>query len=99
MLNSEAKRHRETDEPIAVIGGGPNSNELVVKHVLVALVDKLMSASNKIQAVDSDKLSRDLASKQPASAAGRNLPCLYIFGIGPHQIAECSFVRNLLISI
>lgn len=42
------------------------------------------------------ELSGDLIAEQPSSATWTDSPGINVFGVAPHQIAECSLVRNLL---
>ena len=87
---------------VAVVGRGPHGDQvLVLEPEFVALHDQLMSASNKVDAIDVIELGGDLGAEQPAGTAGRNGPSLTgeVLGIGPHQIAEGTFVRNLLLSV
>jgi len=67
-----------------------------LRNHLVALVDKLMSACNKLKAIDMIELCSDFVAKQPSSPARRNGPSPYIFWITPHKIAKRAFVRNFL---
>lgn len=42
------------------------------------------------------ELSGDLIAEQPTSATWTHSPGINVFGVAPHQVAECSLVRNLL---
>lgn len=44
---------------VAVIGSRPHSDQLLVKHELVAFVDELMCPADELQAVDVNKLQRE----------------------------------------
>ena len=71
-------------------------SEGLVRTYLVAFVDKLMSTSNELQAIDVIELGRNLVAKKPASTTWRNSPCLDILRVTPNQIAESAFMRDLL---
>ena len=63
---------------------------------LVSFVDKLVSTSDELEAVDVIELGRDLVTKKPSSTTRRNGPSLNIFRVTPDQIAESTLMRNLL---
>lgn len=65
---------------------------------LVALIHKLVSSRNGLQAVDMVELGGDLIAKEPASAARTHGPRIDIFGIAPYQVTEGTLMRNLLSS-
>jgi hypothetical protein len=70
--------------------------EELARTYLVALIDQLMSTSDELQAIDVIELGGNLVTKEPASTTGRNSPCLDILRITPDQVAESTFMRNLL---
>lgn len=70
-----------------------------LKHIFQALLYQLMRSAYEVKAIDAVELSRDFASKQPASASGANSPGLDVFGIAPHQVTERTLVRNLANSL
>lgn len=55
-----------------------------------------MSTSNELETVDVIELGRNLVTKEPSSTAWRNSPSLNIFRVTPNQIAESTFMRDLL---
>lgn len=55
-----------------------------------------MSSSNELQTVDMVEFGRHLVTKEPASAAWGNSPGLDVLGVTPDQIAESTFMGNLL---
>ena len=55
-----------------------------------------MGSSDELEAVHVVEFSRYFVPKQPSSAAGRDCPGAYVFGIAPYQVAESAFVGNLL---
>jgi len=54
-----------------------------------------MGACHKLEVVDVIKLMRNPGAEEPAGAAGRQRPRLNVLGVGPHQIREGAFVRQL----
>lgn len=44
--------------PVTVVGGGPHSHQLLVKHELVALVHQLMGPTDQFQVVDVNELGK-----------------------------------------
>lgn len=52
------KDHDGGDVPaaVAVVGSRPHGDQLLVKHELVALVDKLVRSADQLQVVDVNKL-------------------------------------------
>lgn len=67
----------------------------VMTH-LVTLIYQLMRSCNCCQTVDVVELCRDLVSKQPTSATWTDSPCIDVFWITPHKIAESALMRDLL---
>ena len=65
---------------------------------LIAFIDQLMGASNKLKAVDVVKFRSDLVAKQPPSTTRGYSPSPNVFRITPDQITEGAFVRDLLSS-
>lgn len=63
---------------------------------LITFVDKLVSTSNELQAIDMVELGCDLITKEPASATGRDSPSINVLRIAPDEIAEGTLMRNLL---
>jgi hypothetical protein len=63
---------------------------------LIALINELMSTRNEFEAVNVIEFGRNLVSKEPTRATRRNSPRLNILRVAPHQVAEGSFVRDLL---
>lgn len=63
---------------------------------LISLIDQLMSTRNELQAIDMVEFASDLISKEPACTTGRNGPGLYVLWIRPDEIAEGTFMWNLL---
>lgn len=63
---------------------------------LVAFIDKLMSTSNELKAIDVIELRSHFVSKQPACASWRHSPSSNILRITPHQIAEGTLVGYFL---
>jgi hypothetical protein len=67
-----------------------------IETYLVAFVNELMSTSDKLQTIDMIEFGRNLVSKEPTCAARRNSPCLNVLRVAPNQVAESTFVRDLL---
>lgn len=63
---------------------------------LVSFIDQLMRSRNQLEAVDVVELVGHLVAKQPAGTARADSPSVDIFGVGPHEIAESTLMRNLL---
>ena len=85
---------------VAIVWSRPNSNEvLVFEPELVAVHDKLMSTGDQVDVVDVVEFGRDLGSEQPSSTSRRHSPSLNVLRIGPHEVAEWSFVWNLHSSV
>lgn len=64
----------------------------------VAFVNQLMGSCDCLQAVHMVELSSDLVAKEPACSSRAYCPCINILGIAPHQVTECTLMRNLLSS-
>lgn len=84
---------------IAVVWSRPHRHQFLIKHELVALVDKLMCPADQLQIIDVDKLIGHLCPKQPSCSSGADGPSVNIFRVWPHQITKCTFVGNLLVSL
>jgi hypothetical protein len=54
---------------VTVVGCRPYSDNLLIKHVLVALLDELVGAANQIEIVDTVEIKGDARAKQPAGTA------------------------------
>ena len=70
-----------------------------MEHVFEAFLYKLMRSADKIESIDVIELCCDLASEKPACSSWRDGPCLYVFGIAPHEITEGALMRNLTHSL
>jgi len=81
---------------VAIVGGRPHSDELVVEHVLVTLLHKLMRTADKLKLVGLNEVSGDAGAEQPTSTTRTDLPSFDFFRIGPHEIAEGTLVRDFL---
>ena len=68
-------------------------------HLLVTLMDQLVSPADELQVVVGEELCGHLGSEQPASTTGRNGPALHLLWVRPDQVTESSLVRNLLVSL
>lgn len=65
---------------------------------LVALVYKLMSSRNSLQAIDVVELGGNLIAKEPAGTTRAYCPRVDVLGVAPYQVTECTLMRNLLSS-
>lgn len=79
---------RRVAAPVAVVGRGPDGDERIVKHVLVALLYELVRARNQIQVVHVVELVRHLGAEEPACASRRDTPGLDVVWIGPHEVCR-----------
>ena len=51
-----------------------------------------MSTCDQVDVVDVVEFGRDFGSEQPSSSSRRHSPSLNVLRIGPHEVAEWSFV-------
>lgn len=63
---------------------------------LVAFVDKLVRTGYQFKSIDVVKLGGHLVTKQPTGPARTDCPGVYLFRIGPHQVAKGTFMGNFL---
>ena len=98
ILVAERQNRRHVAAPVAVVGRRPHCDQLFVEPVLVAFLHQLMCATNQIETIYFAEFVDHLGSKQPTGASRRYGPRVYIFWIGPDQIAEGALVRYFLIS-
>lgn len=68
----------------------------IVKTYLESFVDKLMGPSNSCEPIDVIEFIGNLRPKQPSCTSWTNGPSLNVFWVAPDEIAERSFVRDLL---
>ena len=81
---------------IAVVRGRPNSHKVgVLEPVFESVHDKLMGTSNQVEVVDVVEFRCDLGSEKPSRASRGECPGVNLLRVGPHQVAERTFVRNL----
>ena len=62
----------------------------------IALIDKLVSTGDQLEAVHVVEFGSDFVAEQPASAAGGDGPGADILRVAPDEVAEGAFVRDLL---
>lgn len=95
------KSHNRGDvtAAVTVVWCRPDGDDFLVKLILVALLDELMCATNKVKLVDSVEFGSDAVAEKPTSAARRYCPCSNIFRVGPHEVAECSLRGDFLASV
>ncbi len=58
-----------------------------------------MCATNEFQAVDMVEQCRDLGTKHPTGSTLRRSPLFNILGIGPHEVAKGTLVRDFLVAV
>ena len=75
------------------IGGGYVGQSVAY---LVTFINELMSTSNELEAIDVVELRSDLVAKQPSCAPRGYSPGSNVFGIAPDEVAESTFVGDLL---
>ena len=81
---------------IAVVRSGPNSHKVgVLEPVFESVHDKLMGTSNQIEVINVVEFGSDLGSEKPSSASRRECPGVNLLRVGPHQVTEGTFVRDL----
>ena len=71
---------------------------MFVKPVLVALLHQLMRATYQVETVYIVKFAHHLATKKPTGATRRYGPRVYVFGIGPDEVAEGALVGYFLVA-
>lgn len=64
--------------------------------VFVPLVDELMSPRDEGEVIDVAELGGDFIAEKPTRTSGADGPSLDVLRVGPDEIAECPFVRDLL---
>jgi hypothetical protein len=85
---------------VAIVGGGPNCNEVrVLEPELETIHDKLMGSGNQIQAVDVVELWGYFRTEKPSSTSWGDCPGVNIIGVGPHEVAISSFMRDFVASV
>ena len=93
---------RNVATSVAIVGRRPDGDQvLVLEPELVALHDELMGASNEADAINVIEFRGDLSAEQPSGTARGNRPGLagQVLRVRPHEIAERTLVRDLLLSI
>lgn len=93
------KHGRHISTAIAVVWCGPHGDQLIIKHILVSLLNQLVSSTNQRQIVGVHKLVSDFGAKQVSSTAWTGHPLFHFFRVGPDQITKSSHTRNLLITL
>mmetsp|Transcript_3560 Transcript_3560/g.6810 ORF Transcript_3560/g.6810 Transcript_3560/m.6810 type:complete len:278 (+) Transcript_3560:505-1338(+) len=97
LVQFEDRSHVAT--PVAVVGRGPDGDERVVEHVLVALHHQLMRARDQLDCVCRVELRNHVAAEEVAGAARAEAPAVNILRVGPHEVAHGAVVRNLLLAV
>ena len=85
---------------VAIVWRGPNSNEVLISEpVFEAVHNKLMRSGNQRNVVDVIEFGGHSGSEEPSGTSWRHSPCFNVFWVGPHKIAERSFMRDLHSSV
>ena len=58
-----------------------------------------MGTGDQLEVIDVVELGCDLGAEKPSSTSGGDSPGVDVLGVGPHQIAERPFVRDLNLAI
>jgi len=99
VLRVQLQDARQITTSITVVGCRPHSNQLLIwalKMVLVALIDKLMGSTDKVQVIDAAETIHDFASKEIPGASCALSPGLdFILRVRPHHVRETPFVGDL----
>eukprot|EP00349_Pseudokeronopsis_sp_Brazil_P002355 CAMPEP_0202969612 /NCGR_PEP_ID=MMETSP1396-20130829/15428_1 /ASSEMBLY_ACC=CAM_ASM_000872 /TAXON_ID= /ORGANISM="Pseudokeronopsis sp., Strain Brazil" /LENGTH=228 /DNA_ID=CAMNT_0049697381 /DNA_START=33 /DNA_END=719 /DNA_ORIENTATION=- len=81
---------------IAVVGGRPHCDQvLVFEPVLEPVHHQLMSPGYQLNIVNVVELGGNFGTEEPPGSSRRHCPGFDVFGVGPHQVAEGPFVRDL----
>lgn len=96
---AEVQYRGHVPAPIAVVGRRPHRHQLLVEHVLDALVDQLVCPADQVQLIALHKVVGDEGAEQPAGPARTLRPVFHVLGVGPHQVAEGALVRDFLVPI
>lgn len=89
-------------EPVAVVGCGPDSAELVVKENLISFHAKLVRSKYLFHRVFMKEPVDDVYPEHvPGAPRGQSEACVaWVWvGIGPHEVSEGSLVRDFLHSL
>lgn len=85
---------------VAVVGGRPDSDEvLVLEPVLEAVHHQLMRSGNQSDVVDVIEFSGNFGAEQPSSSSWGHSPGLDVLWVGPHEIAEWALMGDLHSSV
>merc|ERR1712110_747487 len=81
---------------VAVVRRRPNSHKVgVLEPILESVHNKLMGTSNQVEVVDVVEFRCDLGSEKPSRASRGECPGVNLLRVGPHQVAERTFVWDL----
>ena len=85
---------------VAVVWCRPNSHEVLISEpVFESVHDELMCSCDQRDVVDVIELGSNLGSKKPSSSSWGHSPGFDIFWVGPHKIAEWTFMRDFHSSV
>ena len=84
---------------VTVVGSRPDSNECVVKHLLVSFHDELMRSTYQINAILSVPFLNDFPSEKIASTTWTDHPAWNVIWVTPHQVAHCTIMGHFLLSV
>jgi len=92
---TDVEQRSDITASVAVVRGRPNSHKVgVLEPIFESVHDKLMGTSNQIKVVDVVELRSDFGSEEPSSASRGECPGVNLLRVGPHQIAEGTFMRD-----
>lgn len=86
--------------PVTVIGSGPDSDDLVIKHPFVAFHYQLMGPTNVVNIICVIERRYNTSTKQKACTPGTQTPPLNnIFWIRPQEVTHGTIMRHFLFPV
>ena len=84
---------------VAVVGSREHCDHIALVSPVVAVHHKLVSTGYQFESIGMVELLRNILAKRVAGASGGNAPAASIIGIRPQEVANGTFVRDLLHSV
>ena len=84
---------------VAVVGCGPDGNERVIEHRLIAVHHKLVCSADQVYFVLTVEFLDNVATEQVAGTSGADGPANRVIGVRPHQITHSAVVRHFLFPV
>ena len=84
---------------VAVVGGGPERDQLFVEPVDVPLLHQLVGSHDQRQIVQQVEVIHHLVSEYPARTSWVPAPGFDVLRVGPHQISQRTLVGYFLLTI